>query len=170
MRLLKHPGTHPLAHLRLVRGCQGLFIGDSSGGKSTKAHMSGSRVMGRDQAKVVLSCLLRLFLSSSSSPQPREKCCQREADGARRCRVSQAMVSHQGVWWDPTVGFGARELYGLIHVLHPPLSVLWKQDCRGTRGSRVRFVWVLWHRWDLKWTMALAVIATRGPHDAGRHD
>lgn len=52
MGILKPPGTHLLAHLGHWCGaCQGLFIGDSLGGKSTKAHMSGSRETGQGQEK-----------------------------------------------------------------------------------------------------------------------
>ena len=41
---------------------------------------------------------------------------------------------------------------------------------RGTQGSGVGSAHgSLWQQWSLKAAMGLAVVATLGPHDAGRH-
>lgn len=55
---------------RLVQRCQSLLIEDPSGGKSTKAHVSGSKAMGQGQGKVILTGQLSMFLSSSIILQP----------------------------------------------------------------------------------------------------
>ena len=55
----------------------------------------------------------------------------------------------------------------MVHTHH---SHCLMETRKGTQGSRVSFAYgSLWQQWSLKGAMALAVVATVGPHDAGRH-
>lgn len=152
---------------RPVQGYQGLLIEDSSGGKKTMAHMSGSRVMGQGQGKSNPERPAQSApLIIHHPPAHSHVRLVREADGP-----DPAMASHLGcvvgclsrVWNRGITWSDSRSTC-------TTLAVLCKLDCRETGGGRVGFAWILWQQQGLRWTITLAVIATLGPNNARRYN
>ena len=90
------------------------------GGKSTKAHMPGSRVMSQSQGKTDSGRPAQSVPVFILQPTAVLEMLERQTR-LHRAGFWRPWRATQDVWWDATAGLGGRELCALIHVLHTPL-------------------------------------------------